>query len=226
MFTGFSDSTVEFFLELRFHNNHAFFAENHDRYVQCVQSPFYELITELSETARKIDPLMETRPYKCLSRIHRDTRFSKDKSPYRDHLWFLFKRAGEPREGSINYYFEFGPDRLGWGMGFWGENKPVMDIFRKQIAADGNRIERLLKSCEFRKNRILMGSSFYKRIELPPDIPADLIPWYTTKEMYLFKENPERKLAFSPELSSVVSNDMMAIAPLYRHLRGIYDDLI
>ena len=90
MFLGFTDDTVQFFLDLKFHNNTVYFHENHDRYIETVQEPFYQMINDLSDDMRSIDPFMEIRPHKCLSRIHRDTRFSKDKSPYRDHHWFLF----------------------------------------------------------------------------------------------------------------------------------------
>ena len=67
--------------------------------------------------------------YTCLSRINRDTRFSRDKSPYRDHLWMLFRKAAEPREGSVFFWFEFGPERLWWGLATWDENRPLMDRF-------------------------------------------------------------------------------------------------
>ena len=80
MFTGFTDETVQFFLDLKFHNNTPYFHENHDRYVETVQTPFYEMITDLGDEMRKIDPLMEIRPYKCLSRIHRDTLFPEIKA--------------------------------------------------------------------------------------------------------------------------------------------------
>ena len=46
MFTGFSEDTISFFLDLKFHNNTAYFHENHDRYVDVVQRPFYEFIEE------------------------------------------------------------------------------------------------------------------------------------------------------------------------------------
>lgn len=109
MFTGFTDDTVDFFMDLKFHNNTSFFHEQHNRYVETVQAPFYAMIDALGPDMLSVDPLMEIRPHKCLSRIHRDTRFTRDKSPYRDHLWFLFRRAAEPREKSLFYYFEFGP---------------------------------------------------------------------------------------------------------------------
>ena len=136
MFTGFTDETIQFFLDLKFHNNAEFFHNNHERYLETVQSPFYEFINDLSADMLGIDPSMEVRPYKCLSHIHRDTRFSRDKSPYRDHLRLLFRHAGEPRDKSLFYFFELGPDCLDWGIGFWGENREVMDIFRKHIQAN------------------------------------------------------------------------------------------
>ena len=69
---------------------------------------------------QRIDPQMEIRPHKCLARIRRDTRFTKDKSPYRDHLWLLFRRAAEPREQSLNFWFELGPQNYGLGHGVLG----------------------------------------------------------------------------------------------------------
>ena len=43
-------------------------------------------------------------PNKCLARINRDIRFTRDKSPYRDHMWLLFRRSGEEREHSVMYW--------------------------------------------------------------------------------------------------------------------------
>ena len=44
MFTGFTDETIRFFLDLKFHNNSVFFHENHERYVEEVQHVFYDMI--------------------------------------------------------------------------------------------------------------------------------------------------------------------------------------
>ena len=99
MFTGFPEETMQFFLDIRFHNDKAYFAEHKARYERDVKAVFHAFIEDLAPEMQKIDPLMEIRPYKCLARIHRDTRFSKDKSPFRDHLWLCFRRAAEPREG-------------------------------------------------------------------------------------------------------------------------------
>ena len=225
MFTGFTDETVQFFLDLRFHNYTDFFHENHDRYVEVVQQPFYALISDLAETALRIDPRMEVRPYKCLSRIHRDTRFSRDKSPYRDHLWFLFRREAEPREKSLFYYGEFGPDRLDWGMGIWVENRDVMDLFRRKLAANPDGMLAMIRDMDLPGRHLGLGGSAFKRLEVPPQIPPELDRWYRAKDMYVGKVMPSYHWAFSEKLRKEMARDMLALDPLYQMLRGLSDDL-
>ena len=225
MFNGFTDETVQFFLDLRFHNYTDYFHENHDRYVETVQQPFYELIEDLAGTALKIDPQMEIRPYKCLSRIHRDTRFSKDKSPYRDHLWFLFRRTAEPREKSVFLFGEFGPDRLDWGFGIWGENREAMEIFRRKLEANPDGIQAMIDDMDLPERRLGLGGSCYKKIQVPSVIPARLSRWYAARELYIGKVDPDYQWAFSSRLAKEMKTDFLKLAPLYRMFRGIYDEM-
>ena len=223
MFTGFTDETVQFLMDLKFHNSTEFFHNNHDRYVEVVQRPFYELIGDLAPEMQKIDPLMETRPHKCLSRIHRDTRFSRDKSPYRDHHWLLFRHMAEPREKSLFYYFEFGPDRLSWGLGIWGENRELMDLYRKRMRADPDRFLSLIIGMNLPRHHLLLGGTSYRRMEVPPEIPETLRSWYMMKEMYIGKHRPSYRLAFSEQLGRQVLRDFRTLAPMYQMLRGYVD---
>ena len=225
MFSGFSDETVQFFLDLKFHNNTSYFHDHHDRYIDSVQKPFYEMIEELAPDMLKIDPRIETRPYKCLSRIHRDTRFSKDKSPYRDHHWFLFRRSAEPREKAVFYYFEFGPERLSWGMGIWGENRELTDLFRKKMHANPDGILALIDDLNLGKHHLVLGGSEYKRIDIPPDIPQRLQRWYRVKEMYIGKLDPDYQSVFSEKIVKTVRKDFITLAPLYRLMNGYQDEV-
>lgn len=225
MFTGFSEDTISFFLDLKFHNNTTYFHENHDRYVEVVQRPFYEFIEDLGPAMRKIDPRMEIRPHKCLSRIHRDTRFSRDKSPYRDHLWLLFRREGEPREQSLMYWFELGPSRLDWGMGFWGENREALDLFRKRMRANPDGTLAMLDDLDLAGRGLLLNGSIHKRMEVPPEIPDRLRRWYCTKEMYINKISPDFRKVFSERILTEVRKDFQQLAPLYHILRGYCDEL-
>jgi len=224
MFSGFSDETIRFFLDLKFHNYSEYFHQEHDRYVETVQSPFYDFIESLGPAMRKIDPRMEIRPHKCLSRIHRDTRFSRDKSPYRDHLWLLFRREAEPREKSIMYWFELGPSRLSWGMGFWGENREAMDLFRKRMQANPDGTLALLDDLRLVQHGLMLNGSSFKRILIPSEIPPRLKPWYCMKEMYISKIHPDYDMIYSDRILKEVKKDFTSLAPLYHLLRGYCDN--
>ena len=81
MFQGYSNETIEFFLAIRFNNNRPFFLENRDWYLRAVREPSIALAEELAPVAEDIDPDLERRPHRVVSRINRDIRFARDKSP-------------------------------------------------------------------------------------------------------------------------------------------------
>lgn len=224
MFTGFPEETLQFFLDIRFHNDKAYFAEHKARYERDVKAVFHSFIEELAPTMQQIDPLMEIRPYKCLARIHRDTRFSKDKSPFRDHLWLSFRRAAEPREGSVNFFFELGPTTLGWGMGTWGENRPMMEVFRRQIAAKPEAVAKIVDSCHLAENDFEIFGSSWKRIDIPENVPLGLRGWYAMREVYVGKAHPDMSVIGTPAILKQVRADFKRLAPLYHLLRGAYDE--
>lgn len=225
MFSGFTDDTIQFFLDLKFHNNAEFFHGQHDRYVETVQRVFYDFIDDLAPDMLKIDPGMEVRPHKCLSRIHRDTRFTRDKSPYRDHLWLLFRRAAEPREKSLFYYFELGPDRLGWGMGFWDENREALDCFRKRMLANPDGTLALLDDLGMDRRKLMLDGTAHKKMPVPPGIPDRLKRWYLAKDMYIHKITPDYRMIYSDRILKEVRRDFLSLAPLYRLLRGYVDEI-
>lgn len=225
MFSGFPEETIRFFLDLRFHNNAQFFHDEHDRYVREVQTPFYDFINALAPTMLDIDPQIEVRPHKCLSRIHRDTRFSKDKSPYRDHLWLSFRRAAEPREGSINYWFELGPEHVEWGLGMWDQNKPLTERFRRELAADPMRIAAIIDGCDLAGHHMTLMDNFHKRLEVPAHIPERLRPWYLIRSCYIPRTDPQMQWIYSERILKEVRRDFETLAPIYKLLRGMQDEL-
>ena len=225
MFTGFTEETTRFFLDIRFHNSAEYFQANRDRYVRDVQTPFYALIGDLVPVLQTIDPLMEIRPHRVLSRLRRDTRFSRDKSPYRDHLWLWFKRGGEERWMSTGFWFEFGPDRLSWGLGTWGENRPLMDRFRREIAANPARVGGILTACDLPGHHLALGGERFKRMEVPEGVPEHLRPWYLAREVAVSQTRPDFRETGSHELAVHVAEDYRALGPVYRLLRGMQDEL-
>ena len=126
MFQGFQEDLLSFYADIRFNNDKAFMDAHRKEYYQKVRDPFYAFIESLAPTMLEIDGEMEVRPHKCLSRINRDTRYSRDKSPYRDHHWLAFRQAARDKDGAPFYWFEIRLESVNWGLGVWGENRPLM----------------------------------------------------------------------------------------------------
>jgi len=91
IFNGFSAETFRFLLEIGFNNNADWFEANRKRYEQFVRDPMRRLAAALMPTALDTDGNFNPSINASVSRIRRDTRFTKDKSPYRDHMWIGFR---------------------------------------------------------------------------------------------------------------------------------------
>lgn len=216
----FGQDTLQFMMDIRFNNNKEFMSSHRQEYVSKLRKPYYDLIETLAPTMRKIDPEMEVRPVKALSRIFRDTRFSRDKSPYRDHHWVAFRRQGEPREQAVMFWFEIRLDAASWGLGFWGENRPAMEIFRRRILANPSELIDLLPV--LREHQFQLDGASYHRLKPPEGLHGQLHEWYNRKEIYLSKMNINPEWVFQEDLTDRLVSDFTALAPFYHLLRGCY----
>lgn len=224
MFQGFTEDTIRFFLDIRFHNDVSFYRAHEDEYRKYVKEPFYRFIDSMAETMLSIAPDMETRPSKCLARLRRDTRFTKDKSPFRDHLWLLFRRGGESREGSVMYWFELGPDRLVWGLGFWGQNRPAMDALRKRMEEKPQEVRKVLRQCGIPDDTLHIFGDAYQRMKPPAGMPLELAMLYPLKEIYVQRVNIPFESCYHSSLSETVAKDFLRLKPLYLLLRSAADE--
>lgn len=221
MFQGFGPETIRFFLDIRFHNSKAFMDENRERYVSDVRAPFYAFIEALSPVMLAIDADFETRPHKCLSRINRDIRFSNDKSPYRDHLWLAYRQAGRGKDGAPFYWFELSPERCGWGVGVWSENRPLMEAMRRRMAARPEDYLRVLPILQ--KRGFSMSGREWKKIAVPDTLPEALAPWYKKRDIYADRSLSSQD-ALRPDIVDRVGKDFTALAPLYRIFQGCAEE--
>ena len=222
MFQGFGKELIPFFLDLRFHNDKSFMDANRERYYREVRQPFYDFIGAMGPGMQLIDEEMEVRPNKCLSRINRDTRFSRDKSPYRDHLWVSFRQAGRPNDGTPFYWFEISPEHLNWGVGIWGETRDIMDAMRRRMIAHPGDFERLLPVLQ--KRGFALAGQEWKKMKAPAELPEALKPWYLKKQVYAERLGAQLEWIHSPGIVRRVMEDYQALSPLYRIFRGCVED--
>lgn len=128
-FEGFLPETLEFLGNLEANNNKVWFEMHKQEYQEHLLQPLQDLVVDLSGFILTIDPYFETTPAinKTISRIHRDTRFSRDKSPYRSTMWITFKRSRKDWKDAPAYFFEISPDSYRYGMGFYSASKGTVE---------------------------------------------------------------------------------------------------
>lgn len=213
MFTGFSKETFEFFMAIKFNNNREFFLENHDWYERAVREPARELAAALGGTVRELDPYLENRPMKVVSRINRDIRFSNDKSPYRDYVWLAFRRPGVERCTTLGVYFDIGASGASYGMGYYDENRPMMNALRRQILQSPEAFQAVSDAA---LERFKLYPKAFKRMAIPDSVPKALRPWYNLRGFYVERELNDFDLLCSPELADEIISG-------YNHLKPFYD---
>ena len=218
MFQVYSNDTIEFFLAIRFNNNRPFFLENRDWYLRAVREPSIALAEELAPVAKDIDPDLERRPHRVVSRINRDIRFSRDKSPYRDYVWLAFRRPGEDRGRSLGLYFDIGDGGSSYGMGFYRENRGLMDALRRRMELAPDEV---LDVCMPVLAEFTLYAEPNRRMKVPENIPEALRPWYAAKGFYFEKAITDFNLIYSPALAEEVKNGFLRLKPLYRYLLNL-----
>lgn len=223
MFSGFPEETVRFFLGLRFHNDASYFHEHKDEYEAYVKEPFFQFIQAMAPTMQTIADDFELRPAKCLARIRRDTRFTKDKTPYRDHLWLLFKRSGEARDATVMYWFELSPDTVNWGLGFWGENKPAMNALRTMMEQKPSKVLGAFQEARIPDDGFSVEGEIYKRFTVPDIVPQELKPYYPRKSLYISRDNITVGDAYTGRIVDLCSRDLLRLKPLYTLFREAAD---
>ncbi|NMD38628.1 MAG: DUF2461 domain-containing protein [Christensenellaceae bacterium] len=220
-FKGFSDNTIRFFLDVRF-NNYTGFINAHRAEYDEVKKEFFNLVDSLAPTLMSIDKTLELRPNKCLSRINRDVRFSKDKSPYRDHLFLTFRKFGIERYGAPFFYFELSPEAAAYGMGIWGDSKDFFNAFRAELLKNPNKFIKVFNNIDVIKNKFIIEGSNYKRMVVPEELPKDLIPFYTKKMFYISKKVDPYSTIFTTNLYDNLVIDYINLAPIYKYLSYVY----
>jgi uncharacterized protein (TIGR02453 family) len=116
----FSPALFAFLRELKVHNDRDWFQANRERYAADVEGPMLGFIRDLAPGLASISTAFSVDPRRVggsLYRIHRDTRFSPDKSPYKTHLAATFRHKDRKRVPSVpGFYLHLEPgDSMGGG---------------------------------------------------------------------------------------------------------------
>lgn len=148
----FSADTFRFLDDLREHNDRAWFETQRERYEAAVREPAFQLIRELRAEIAPIAPSFEADDRKVggsLMRIHRDTRFAKDKSPYKTNIGIQLRYGGGRDVHAPGIYIHFAVDESFVGLGLWQPEAPILEQIRQKIVAEGERLSAALSARTF-----------------------------------------------------------------------------
>ena len=134
-FEGFSKQTVKFFKDLKKNNSKQWFDKNRDTFDKQVMLESQLFIAEMGQKLQKIAPDIVAIPKtdKSIFRIHRDVRFSKDKSPYKTHLALLFWEGPFKKMENSGFYFHLEPTKLFLGVGMHVFPKNLIHTYRESV---------------------------------------------------------------------------------------------
>ena len=113
IFQEFTPQMLDFLAENHIRNSKVWYEEHKADCRRLAIEPFYHLTEHLAPTMLEIDPQFVVTPYKVLSRVRRDNRFTKNKDLYRDHLWLTFRHPKKHLSDSLCYYFEIEQEEIG-----------------------------------------------------------------------------------------------------------------
>jgi len=221
-FSGFSPETFKFFNDLKEYNYKPWFDEHKPVYEEEVLRPLKALVHAMTPAVYAIDPLINTTPNKVVSRIYRDVRFSKDKTPYRTNMWISFQRLLTDWQNFPGYYLEVSESGYQYGMGLYMPKKKEMEAFRSAIEYDPNHFREMTEDL-IGKQGFIIGGEEYKRPMSSP-LPEYFQQWIQRKSIYLYKQFPVGKELFSADFARYMADEYTLLKPLYDYLVEVREE--
>lgn len=214
----FSAKSLDFLFENRLNDRKEWFEAHKEDFRTLILQPLQQLVIDLTPAALEIDPrfVIEPRTDRTISRIRRDTRFSKDKSLYRDYMWIHFDRgkSGIPDQPCI--WFDMGGRGFGYGCGIYAPSPGYMDTLREMILG-GDPVFLEAKKAFGSQDIYVLDGERYKRPRYP-DQPEELQRWLDLKNIGFSHESKDFDLLFSENLAESIAKDLPLLKPLYRFL--------
>ncbi len=228
-FTGFSPDAIDFLADLAQNNERAWFQARKAEYERLLKEPMEEFVAALAEAlaARRVP--LQADPRRSIFRIYRDTRFAKDKSPYKTHLSASFPWVeGTDAAGAVSHsdhangaYFHLQPGNNYAGGGMWRAAKPALDAFRQRLLDDEPQVRAAIEDPAFLAEFGPVEShDSLKRV--PPGYPPDqpLADLFRFKDVVFGRRLSDDEV-YSLELPDILATSYQRATPVFRLLSSL-----
>ncbi len=216
-YSGITSDSMFLLALNRFNDSRDFYEENKEQIKDGVIIPLRKLVADLTPTMTKINPDMILDPVRCVSRVRRDTRYTNDKSLYRENLWVMFRHA-KNRLPTASMWLEIRQTGFEYGCGVVSSTPAFMHYFRQKLETDCDRFLESTKS--FKRNRFeIWGDSYKKSKADTAGIDGELKSWYDLKEIFVIKRHSGIEMLNQPEkLLKLLEKDYKLLSDFYAFL--------
>jgi uncharacterized protein (TIGR02453 family) len=206
--------TLDFLRELKNNNEREWFAANQKDY-KVARANFESFVQAVINEVITFDPILKGLEVKnCVFRINRDTRFSKDKSPYKTNFGAFIVRGGKNNgERFAGYYFHIEPDGCMLAGGAYMPPSPWLNAIREKISDEAEEFLEIINDAAFKK---YFGPIEGERLKSSPKgYPADhpQIELLRLKSFLALNEIPDEKV-LEPGFFKYVIEVFRAMKPL------------
>ena len=156
----FTNATFTFLSDLTAHNNRDWFQQNKHKYEDHLKEPAIRFITEFGPHLKKISEHFRADPRPVggsMFRIYRDTRFSKDKTPYKTHVGIQFRHDLGKDAHAPGFYLHLEHGGCFAGAGMWRPDSPSLKKIREAIVEDPRAWKRTVGARSFEDTYRLEG---------------------------------------------------------------------
>jgi len=184
----FTKDYLQFLAELSLNNERDWFNANKQRFKEQVEAPFKKFLEALIDQASALDSRISITPKEAMFRIYRDTRFGKDKTPYKTHMSAVIAEGGRKGDKTGGIYLHSSADEFKIYTGFYMPKPKQVQLVREAIASDMEGFQGLIDNKNFKKLFGEIQGDEHKRV---PKEFADLItqqPLLQKKSYYAFHE--------------------------------------
>lgn len=213
----FTDAAPSFLAELALNNNREWFHANKARYEEHVKRPLEAFAQEMIERMSALEPGIAMTPKQAVFRVQRDTRFSKNKAPYKENAAMVVAPGGRHEPGVTGLYFTFDPANMNLASGCYFLEPAQIDKIRRHIAANPDEFRRLISEPAFMERFGEIQGMANKVI--PPDLKeaAASQPLIYNKQFFYFVQHPVSTIE-REDLPDFVMAHMTACHELNRFL--------
>jgi uncharacterized protein (TIGR02453 family) len=219
-FEGFPADLFKFLHSLKRNNEREWFNANKQRYKDNILAPMSEFIAAMDGRLAKVSDcfIADPRPNGgSMFRIYRDVRFSKNKSPYKEHVACHFRHISGRDAHSLGFYVHLEPDNVFFGGGMYNPANSTLRQIRTAIAEDADEWKRATRSKSFKTRFGEVQGGSLKRVPQGFD-PEHVFADDLKRKSFFAVQRVDPDLALTKDFVPEVQKSFVALKPMMRFL--------